>query len=82
MIRTQVQLTERQIESLRRLSAKTGESIAELVRRGVELYLGGQLLPSRDDRIERARRIAGRFSSGRKDVSTHHDRHLAEAFER
>jgi len=80
MVRTQVQLTDRQLDSLRGLSAETGKSIAELVRLGVELYLSSQRRPSRKDQIERARSIAGRFSSGRKDVSTHHDRHLAEAF--
>jgi hypothetical protein len=49
---------------------------------GVELYLSSQRRPSRKDQIERARSIAGRFSSGMKDVSTHHDRHLAGAFKR
>ena len=81
MVRTQVQLTGRQLDALRSLSAETGKSIAELVRLGVELYLDSQRRPSRADQIERARRIAGRFSSGKKDVSTHHDRYLAEAFE-
>jgi len=81
MVRTQVQLTGRQLDALRSLSAETGKSIAELVRLGVELYLDSQRRPSRADQIERARRIAGRFSSGKKDVSTHHDGYLAEAFE-
>lgn len=80
MVRTQVRLTDRQLDALRSLSAETGRSIAELVRRAVELYLHSQQQPSSADLIGRARRIAGRFRSGRKDVSACHDRHLAEAF--
>jgi putative transcriptional regulator len=32
--------------------------------------------------VQRALRAAGRFSSGRSEVSAEHDRHLAEAFRR
>ncbi|HEV3197216.1 MAG TPA: ribbon-helix-helix protein, CopG family [Bryobacteraceae bacterium] len=80
MVRTQVQLTEQQLETLRQLAAESGKSIAELVRLGVELYLAAQLRPNRKEQVERARRIAGQFSSGMRDVSTHHDRHLSEAY--
>ena len=82
MIRTQVQLTDRQIEALRRESAATGSSMADLIRQGVDRYLAGRSELGREERIERAIRLAGRFSSGRRDVSAHHDRHLAEAFGR
>ena len=80
MIRTQVQLTERQLEALRRDSAATGRSVAELIRQGVDQYLAARSELGREERIERAIRVAGRFSSGRSDVSANHDRHLAEAF--
>ncbi|MBZ5618362.1 MAG: ribbon-helix-helix protein, CopG family [Acidobacteriia bacterium] len=80
MVRTQVQLTQQQIDALRQLAAESGKSIAELVRLGVELYLGAQHRPGRKQQVERARRIAGRFSSGIRDVSTHHDRYLSEAY--
>jgi len=80
MVRTQVQLTEQQLEALRQLGAESGKSIAELVRLGVELFLAAQHRPGRREQVERARKIAGQFSSGIKDVSTHHDRHLSEAY--
>lgn len=80
MVRTQVQLTEKQLDDLRGLAAESGKSIAELVRLGVELYLGSQTKPSRADQIARARQVAGRFSSGTKDVSRRHDHYLSEAF--
>jgi hypothetical protein len=55
-------------------------TVAELVRLGVELYLAAQHRPGREQQMARARRIAGRFSSGINDVSSHHDRYLREAF--
>ncbi len=79
MVRTQVQLTEEQAETLRRLSAESGQSIAEIVRLSVQLYVGSRHRPSRAGRVERAIRVAGRFSSGLKDVSARHDEYLAEA---
>ena len=80
MIRTQVQLTEEQLKALRQISATTGKSTSELIRNGVDQYLAGRRVSKPEDRIERAIRVAGRFSSGVADVSAAHDRHLAEAF--
>ena len=81
MVRTQIQLTKQQLDTLRVLSAATGRPVAELVRLGVELYLSSQHRPSRKEQIDRALKAIGKFSSGRNDVSVHHDRYLAEAFE-
>lgn len=81
MIRTQVQLSPEQLEALRRLSAATGRSIADLVRQGVDEVLAAARRPGPEDRLERAKRVVGQFSSGAVEVSTHHDRYLAEAFE-
>jgi hypothetical protein len=80
MVRTQVQLTDRQLRALRSVSAATGRSVADLIRQGVDQYLAGRSKLSREEQIERAIRVAGRFSSGRTDVSASHDRHLTEAF--
>lgn len=82
MVRTQVQLTDEQIEALRKLSAATGRSIADLVRQGVDSYLSTKPALRPAQQVERALRVAGRFSSGAADGSTHHDRYLAEAFRR
>jgi Arc/MetJ-type ribon-helix-helix transcriptional regulator len=81
MVRTQVQLTEQQLESLKRASAETGKSVAELVRLGVELYLDSQKKPDMRAIRERARLAAGKFSSGSpNNVSERHDEYLDEAF--
>lgn len=81
MVRTQVQLTEEQLEKLRRISAENGKSVAELVRLGVELYLSAQQKPDIRVLRERARLAAGRFSSGAPcNVSENVDEYLDEAF--
>ena len=80
MIRTQIQLTEKQSEALRRLAAARGRSIADLVRQGVDLYLRTEGRRDREELIRRALKAAGRFSSGSSDGSAEHDRHLAKAF--
>jgi len=82
MVRTQVQLTEQQIEELRKLSVSSGRSVADLVRQGVDSLLQAKSTPRPAHQVERALRVAGKFSSGSTDVSTHHDRYLAEAFRR
>ena len=80
MIRTQVQLTEDQHSALRRLSAATGRSIADLIREVVRQALSAAPPAARQDRVERASRLAGKFASGSSHGSAEHDRHLAEAF--
>lgn len=75
-----MQLTESQMKALREASAATGKSVAELIRQGVDRFLAARFEPTREERIERAIRAAGRFSSGLTDVSANHDKYLAEAF--
>jgi hypothetical protein len=80
MVRMQVQLKETQLAGLRRLASASGKSVADLIRQGVDLYLAAQSRPGQEERIQRALRAAGRFSSGSRDGSAEHDRYLAEAF--
>lgn len=75
-----MQFEKHQLQALRQISSETGRSIADLVREGVDLYLQARKRPSRQELIERARRAAGKFSSGKKDISVNHDRYLAEAY--
>jgi hypothetical protein len=82
MIRAQVRLTDTQLQALRRLSANTGKSIAELIRNGIDQYVAGRRIPTAEDRTARAIGVAGVFGSGMADVSAGHDRHLAEGFRR
>ena len=52
--------------------------MAELVRRGVDQVLASGSSGDVDRKKRRAIAAAGRFHSGRKDVSVHHDRYLAQ----
>jgi hypothetical protein len=82
MLRTQIQLTEKQSSRLKILASGRGVSMAELIRQGIELVLsnGGELDP--DEMHRKAREAAGRFNSGSRDGSVRHDEYLSEGYAR
>ena len=82
MVRTQIQLTDRQARRLRAEARERGLSLAEIIRRYVEKGLSDEA-PDRAAQYDRAARVVGRFRDrrGARDVSTKHDRYLDEAFE-
>jgi len=82
MVRTQIQLTEEQAAALKRLAAAKRVSVAELIRQGVETLIRSEETSSLEERRKRAIAIAGRFHSGRSDLSRKHDEHLAEVYSR
>jgi len=77
MVKTQVQLPEEDLASLRRLAAEEGVSVSELVRRGVKQVLDSRFRPSRDEVWDRALAAFGMFRSDASDVSVRHDDYLA-----
>ncbi len=79
-MRTQIQLTAEQAKALKALSVRADRSMAELVRRGVELVLAAEGGPSRDEVRQRALAVVGKFRAGVPDGSTRHDAYLAEAY--
>jgi len=83
MVRTQIQLEEEQAALLRRAAADSHVSVAEIIRRSVNLYLSATPRPvSREEQKRRAIGAAGRFRSGVTDLGEAHDRYLEEAFRR
>ena len=80
MIRTQIQLTEEQARALKRISARQGKSVAELIRLSVDdlIHRGEGIDPMEIRR--RALEAAGKLA-GPSDLSAEHDRYLADAFE-
>ncbi|MGV8123795.1 MAG: CopG family transcriptional regulator [Candidatus Xenobiia bacterium LiM19] len=78
MIRTQIQLTEEQAGALKELAARRNESMAELIRQAIALLLQSSHEISREQRIAKAREIAGRFVSEQTDFSENHDAYLFE----
>ncbi len=80
MIRMQVQLSEGQIEALRRSAAAEGRSLSDLVREAVDAFTASRHGASRAELKRRSLAAVGRFRSGTDDLSRDHDRHLADAF--
>ncbi|NJD56264.1 MAG: ribbon-helix-helix protein, CopG family [Nitrospirae bacterium] len=80
MVRTQIQLTEEQAKALRKMAASRHLSSAELIRRAVDVMIKSGPAADPEERRKRAIEIAGKFSSGRSDVSRKHDKYLADAF--
>lgn len=78
MVRTQIQLTEEQSQTLRKLAAREGVSVAELIRRSVDRLI--QEL-EHDEKWRRALSIVGRFDAGAEDVSENHDDYLVESYQ-
>jgi uncharacterized protein (DUF2384 family) len=82
MVRTQIQLTERQVRRLRAQARDRGISLAELIRRYVEKGLSEEE-SDRAARYDRAAKVIGRFRDrrGARDLSTKHERYFDEASE-
>ena len=80
MIRTQVQLTQKQMKTLRSKARRLNVSVAELVRRAVDAYVAVDIVPTFEERRRRALEAAGRFGSGKTDVGKRHDDYLAETY--
>jgi len=76
VIRTQISLTEAQMDRLRREARRQHTSIAAIIRDAVDATVTED-----SDRLTRQRRafgLAGAFSSGRSDTSERHDEILGE----
>lgn len=82
MVRTQIQLTEAQVKTLKELSTAEGRSMADLIRRSVDAYLRASAYRSHEARKRRALAAVGRFRSGVSDLSINHDLNLSEACEK
>ncbi len=81
MVRTQIQLSEQQAAVLKDLAAQRGASMAELIRRAIDLWIEAEGAVTREERKRRALAAVGQFRSGLKDLSENHDKYLAEAYE-
>ena len=73
MIRTQIQLTENQAQTLKKISASRHLSIAELIRRAIDMMIKTSTLIDPEEKLKRSLEIVGKFSSGRRDISKKHD---------
>jgi hypothetical protein len=78
MVRTQVQLSEDQLQALRQIAAADGVSVSSLVREGVEYVVRARRGVSRAELWQRASELCGAFRSETGDVSVRHDDYFAE----
>ncbi len=76
-MRIPIQLTETQAVALREVSAARNQSLAALIRAGIDLLLEQS---GEANRLEQAKDVVGRFGSGLVDGSGGHDQHLVTAF--
>ncbi len=83
MVRTQIQLTEKQAKALKELAASRHVSVAELIRQSIDSTLSSSTENSRKEQWRRALAAAeeSRSRSDNTDVSINHDRYLAEAYD-
>jgi hypothetical protein len=80
MTRMQIQLTDTQIDALRRRSRRQNVSVSELVRQAIDVFTRTEP-PSGRELRDRAILAAGRFASGSRDTSSNHDAAFAEALD-
>jgi hypothetical protein len=80
MVRTQIQLTESQFESLKARATDEGRSMAEVMRTLVDESMSGAGRPGRAERRRRALAAVGMLGKGPRDLSRRHDDHVAEAY--
>lgn len=78
MIRTQIQLTEKQANVIKKMAKVKHVSMAELIRQSIDNM--AKMGTVDEERRKRAIEAVGRFHSGVADISAKHDKYLAEAF--
>jgi hypothetical protein len=84
MVRLQIQLESSQHRLVKRRAKRLGVSVAEVIRRCVDIQLQAEDVESPDTRVRRALAVAGRYDDpqGAPDVARHHDAALSGAFRR
>jgi hypothetical protein len=78
MIRTQIQITPEQARALKRLAAKEGKSVAELIRISLDDMLRAGGIKEPDDLRRKASAAAGKLN-GPENLAKDHDDYLSEA---
>ena len=76
MIRTQIQITEKQARHLKEMAKAKNVSVSELIRQGIGLLLKNSSIVDIEERKKRALQAVGKFRSGSTDISEKHDEYL------
>ena len=81
MVRTQIQLYDRQVAVLKQLSLQNKISISEIIRQAVDALAKNKIQIPQEDPKARALAAIGKFSSGLSDLSARHDQYFAETLQ-
>jgi metal-responsive CopG/Arc/MetJ family transcriptional regulator len=79
MVRIQIQLTAEQARNLKKMALTRQVSVSEMIRKAVDNLLLSNTKPDIQERKARALEIAGKYRSGKKDISKKHDDYLARS---
>jgi hypothetical protein len=84
MVRTEIELTDKQSHILTKLADKQGVSMDELIRTSIDLFINTANVTGNgsrsDEQYERAFKVAGMFSVDDADLGREHDKYLAEIY--
>lgn len=82
MLRTQVQLKEAQVRELRKMAEREHISLAEAVRRCIDLAVAAAPAAEVAERYARAATVVGKYKDrkGASEVAERHDAYLAETW--
>ena len=80
MVRTQIQITEEQAKAVKKIALARRLSVAELIRRAVDVMVKSNPVADPEEKRRRAIEIVGKFHSGKHDIAKKHDEYLADAY--
>ncbi len=81
MAKIQVQLTDEQTIKLKRVAARTGVSVSEIIRRSIDIFVASEDITDRDEVRARARSAFGAFQDKETDVSENHDQYFSGEYQ-
>ncbi len=81
MVRTQVSLTDEQSKRLKRIAARRGVPVAQVIRQSIDITLASEDTSNQSELRARARATFGRFCDEATDVSENHDKYLAGTYQ-
>lgn len=79
MVRTQIQLTDKQAARLKEIAHASNESMAAIIRKALDRFFLRQE-PDRRALYRQALATAGKYKAGAPDISIEHDRYLQDEF--
>ncbi len=82
MVRTQIQLTEKQSDRLKNIATAQAISIAEIVRQAIDNYIKSNTAINTEERIKKVLELSEKYndSEGKSDVAKKHDDYLVETY--